>query len=296
MPRSRCASSARTLAVLIPCLLVATGGELRAQTAAVGAPEWKPQVSERLVRLPASALDKQIDRDFGQSTLGKALVGQEESLRLKGQTLADIDAAIELADGPEVVALKHRFLLEKQAYIQTAGERVQLERQKLETKKRLLDKVLQGLKGGDATEPESKKQLLAQQAQARKRLEQTVAMADKMVLGSPLVGDSKYRREFDQKMAALDALKQRMAEHPMNKEPEIDGSAVSKEEYLRHMVAATEGELALVGIEEEMLGMMAKLVSLDALALAEEVKDPELIDSTVPETGRIETAVRFFIQ
>jgi hypothetical protein len=69
----------------------------------------------------------------------------------------------------------------------------------------------------------------------------------------------------------------------MNQGPVIDGTEVSKVDYVRHMVALTEGELALIAMEEEMLGYMARLVGLDALALAEKQADWEVGDDVIVE-------------
>ena len=60
-------------------------------------------------------------------------------------------------------------------------------------------------------------------------------------------------------------------------------------------VLVPEPELALLGVEEEMLGYMARLVALDAMALAEQMADPELADSDLPEPDGIEHAVRYFV-
>ena len=67
--------------------------------AAVEAPTWQPQASERLVKLPPSYLKKSLDHDFSQSELAAAIQASESEIDMKGQTLADFQTGIEQADG-----------------------------------------------------------------------------------------------------------------------------------------------------------------------------------------------------
>ena len=48
-------------------------------------------------------------------------------------------------------------------------------------------------------------------------------------------------------------------------------AGMSKEDHLRGLVAAAEADLANLDQEAGILGLMAKLVSLDALALSDDV-------------------------
>ncbi|MEQ9327681.1 MAG: hypothetical protein RJQ21_10350, partial [Rhodospirillales bacterium] len=57
--------------------------------------------------------------------------------------------------------------------------------------------------------------------------------------------------------------------HPMNAQPAADGEEITREDYLRQLIGDLEAESALVAQEEQILGFMAKLVALDAMALAE---------------------------
>ena len=55
----------------------------------------------------------------------------------------------------------------------------------------------------------------------------------------------------------------------MNRRPEILGNAVTRENYLRQLLTENQGEIALLDQEAKILSFMAKLVSLDALSIAE---------------------------
>ena len=136
--------------------------------------------------------------------------------------------------------------------------------------------------------------LVASQDAARERFEGTVSETDVKLLATRAVPESKYAREYAQNLAAIDNLVQAIEHHPMNAAPELDGQAVSRQDYVRQLIAETEGGLALLDQEEKMLGFMAKLVALDARALEEEVIDLELLDSDVPEITVV-SAVGFFV-
>ncbi|MGE4658089.1 MAG: hypothetical protein AAEI08_04060, partial [Gammaproteobacteria bacterium] len=83
--------------------------------------------------------------------------------------------------------------------------------------------------------------------------------------------------------------------HPMQMKNgrNLDDLEMTKEEYLRKMLAEIQAELALIDQEEGMLGYMAKLIALDAMALSEEVVDFEIADSDVPIVS-VASSVTFF--
>lgn len=281
------------LSAALTSLIALNAGLASAETVA-NDPSWRPQVSEQLIKLPAAILNKRIDRDFKDSSLGAAIRQTETGLRSKTQTLADITAAIEMASGEQQQQLRHRLVVEKQAFIQEASAKNGMQREQLMTKRRLLERILDELGQDQAGMTESRKALIETQAAARERLEASIGLADQLLSTNPLAEESRYAREYEEKRAALASLKAKIDDHPMSQDPLIDGEALTKPDYVRHLIAVSEGELALLEVEDEILGMMAKLTSLDALALAEEVDDPEFADSDVPSGGAIIKAVDFF--
>lgn len=58
----------------------------------------------------------------------------------------------------------------------------------------------------------------------------------------------------------------------MNAAPVVDGRDLGKAEYLAHLIAEAESGLALLDQKDLVLAYMAKLVALDAMALADEVE------------------------
>ena len=58
----------------------------------------------------------------------------------------------------------------------------------------------------------------------------------------------------------------------MTAEPTLNGEVVGKADYVRGLLSRSEAELAILDQEEDILGFMAKLVALDAMALAEGIE------------------------
>lgn len=240
-----------------------------------GTPSWQPDASERLVKLPGSYLKKAIDRDFAGSELATALNDVDSRIRLKGQTLSDLQAAIDKADGDVKTELRHQFLAEKQEFIKLMGEQQDLRRKQVETRSKLYERLLAKLERRDAGMSPAKAELIKHQEAARQRFENSVASVDMALFGSSTAGESKYSREYSKNMTAIEALVQAIKEHPMTAQTEVDGKAMSKQDYLRQLLADNQAEGAILDQEETILGYMAKLVALDAMALSDEVAAAE---------------------
>ena len=80
-------------------------------------PDWKPQSSEKLVKLPSTYLKKSLDSDFADSELGLAIEKINEESNLKIQTLKDLNFAATQSEGEVRTELRHQLLAEKRAYI-----------------------------------------------------------------------------------------------------------------------------------------------------------------------------------
>ena len=248
-------------------------------------PSWQPNATERLVKLPSTYLKKAIDRDFADSELAIALRDTTSNIGLKSQTLADLQAAIDQAEGDVKTELRHQFLAEKREFINLMGQRQELRRKQVEIKIRLYERLLKKLeRRGSAASP-TKVALLEKQEEARQRFANSVAQVDMKLFGSSVAGESRYSREYAKNMEAIETLVQAIKGHPMNAEPEIDGQPVSKPEYVRQLITENESSLAILDQEENILGYMAKLVALDAMALSEEVAGDELPEDLTDDDG-----------
>lgn len=269
-----------------------------ASTAGANTAVWEPSASEKLVKLPATYLKKAVDRDFAKSELATALTDVKSQIGLKTQTLQDLQSAIDRAEGEVRTELRHQFLAEKQEFIKLMGEQQELQRKQVETKIRLYERLLDKLGRSKAAASPQRAELIKQQEGARQRFETTVAAVDMKLFDSTELTESKYSRDYAKNMSAIESLVLAIQEHPMNQEAELDGQEVTKEDYLRHLIADNQARVAIFDQEETILGYMAKLVALDAMALSEEVAGDNLAsDGLAGEGGEISlsSTVDFFI-
>ncbi len=259
-------------------------------------PTWQPEVSERLVKLPATYLKKSLDRDFAKSGLGLAIRDLDDEIGFKSRTLGDLQGAIGKADGEVRTELRHQLLAEKRAYLEMVSRKHALRRRHVVAKKRVLEGLMARISRDEASMTPARETLIASQVAARQRFEATVPAVDIKLLATSAAPESRYSREYGTNLTAMETLMRAIDDHPMNAQPVIDGQAVSKADYLRQLIADTDAEIALIQQEETILGYMAKLIALDATALSEQVGDAERIDSDVTERTGITSVVDLFVR
>ena len=280
--------------VVILAMGLAAGGAARAaQDAAAG---WSPTSSERLIKLPASYLKKAVDRDFAKSGLAAALGESESAVRLKHETLQDLQEAMERADGDLKVDLRHRFLAEKRAYLELVAHGQTLRRKRARTKVKLYERLLRKLGFRRNAMTPQKAVLVEKQQAALRRLDATSARVDTKLFRSSLGKESRYAAAYATNLAAIERLVQAIGAHPMNEEARSNTAGLSKEDHLRGLIASAEAELATLDQEASILGFMAKLVSLDAMALSEDVLGVDADGNDTNETGSgLSKAVELFV-
>jgi len=265
---------------------------------AAAQPKWAPKASEQLVKLPGDFLKKAVENDFSTSPLAAAISESDEKIQFKKSTLRDLQAAIERADGEMKVELEHQLLAEKSAYIGQMKTLQSLRKDRAKTKIRLYEKLLDKMNIKKRSMTPARMHLADQQNQARLRLESTVSLIDSQLLKSSMAPESRYSKEYTRNLTAIENLVQAINAHPMNQQPEIDGQPISRQDYLRQLISGSEAELAVLDQERAVLGYMAKLVSLDALALNEGLQGD--YDNTTDiddgaSTNDIASAVDLFI-
>lgn len=267
--------------------------------AAAATEKWAPAASEKLMQLPGDFLRKAVDNDFARSGLAQELVGLDEQVALKRSTLADLQRAIERSDDAEIrLDLQHQFLNEKRNYIELMREHQEIRRRRAATKVKLYERLLDRMnRERRATTPE-KAAFIAKQTAARERFEASASQVDTEILASAVASQSRYAREYARNLSAVQELSAAINAHPMNAAPAIDGQPVTRGEYLRQLIAENQGNLAIINQERAILGHMAKLVSLDALALSEGISEEAYaeidIDDTNEAPDQVTSAVEFF--
>lgn len=257
---------------------------------------WSPRTSERLIKLPANFLKKAIEQDYAKSSLAAAVRDTEEKMALKVKTLEDLRGAVEQAEGDLRIELRHQFLAEKRAYLDLVADHQSLRRKHAQTKIRVYEKLLGKIKRNNTALTPQRAALIDKQEAARDRFENTIAKVDAKLFRSSLMTESKYAREYARNVAAIEQLVQAVKAHPMNEQPNLHGTIVSREEFVRRLIGANEATIAVLDQEQSILGYMAKLVALDAMALSEAVDGDEIVGAEAETTEtRVTTAVEFFV-
>jgi hypothetical protein len=279
-------------AILLTLIL---GASASATTSAEDA-SWSPRTSERLIQLPSNCLKKAVEQDYARSSLAAAVRDTEEKMSLKVRTLEDLRGAMDQAEGDLRVELRHQFLAEKRAYLDLVADHQALRRKHAKTKMRVYEKLLGKMKRKNAALTPQRAALIDRQTAARARFESNIAKVDAKLFRSSLMSESKYAREYAKNVAAIEQLVQAVNAHPMNEQPKHDGAVVSREDFLRQLIGENEATLAVIDQEQSILGYMAKLVALDAMALSESVNGTDIAesDSQTPKTD-VTSAVEFFV-
>ncbi len=260
-------------ALVLTASLLGSAGGLLAPVAAEAA-TWTPRASEKLIKLPGDHLRRAVENDFRKSTLAAAISEADEKVDYKKSTLQDLKQALQRNAGSDEeieVDLEYQLIGEKQAYLSLARERQALKRKKAETRIRLYERLLAKMNRSQKALSPQKALLVEQQKQAQARFQGSLGKIDTELMQSSITTQSKYATEYANNMAAIENLVAAINNHPMNQAPTVDGVEVTQEDFVRNMITRNQAELALVDQEDMVLGYMAKLVSLDALALAENI-------------------------
>ena len=258
-------------------------------------PAWNPSVTEKLVKLPNDFLIKALDRDFSTSPLAEAIRSSDQKIALKVETLQDLRAATQQAEGEVLVELRHQLLADKRQYLELIKIKQKLRAKHLKTRVRFYKRLFKKTSTQAIGNSKDRAALIERQTQARERFKLSVDKVDMKLFASPVAPQSRYSTEYTKNFSAAKVLLAAIEAHPMNAKLRHQGKPVSKPSYLRHLIADAEAELALINQEKEIIGYMAKIVSLDAMALIEEVKLTDTNDETSNDSGaNIASTVELF--
>ncbi|MDY6920332.1 MAG: hypothetical protein SV765_08970 [Pseudomonadota bacterium] len=234
--------------------------------------QWRPLSSETLVKMPAGYLSRYVDQDFNASPLAQNIESKNKTLAELLSRMGELRQQVTNSQGEQQLALRHQLLLAKSNYLDAIEEKQRLDRLALDKKSRLYQSVLQNVLEDQRYrhDPVSAELIQNQQA-ARSRMERTVSTVDGLLAAQPDMTPSEYSQQYRENLSKVEALKTAIANHMANASPMIDGRDVSREEYVRHLLAGIESERSLLDQEQLMLGYMARLVALDAHALEQEL-------------------------
>lgn len=256
---------------------------------------WRPAATERLVRLPAGYLERAIEQDYQASGLARAIEDARAQLRARTLGLSDLQALARISAGAERDELRHQVLVEKRAYVDTMGRRLALERERVETRVAVFERLLEELARSGPPLTEQDQALEADRTAALERFEDSRTRIDMALLEGGAVEQSTYASEYGRHADALRALSEAIDRHPMNAAPELDGKPLDRTAHLRQLLIAAETERALLDQRELVVSYMARLVALDAMALADEMAERDAARTGRPEDRDLTLAVDAFV-
>lgn len=231
--------------------------------------QWRPQLSEKILLLPPKHMNDAIEQDFSKSGLAQNMTSVETQLSDQVSAIDQLKQNLSRYDEQEQIEARHQIIVGKKTYIELLGQQIDLKRERLHTKLGLLKRLDRNL-SRDAAQQKAASDVAQLQADAKSRIEGISSKLREQIALEPLTKETNFSKAFDKNMAAISALKDAIANHRMQSQLGLDSGA-TKADMLRQLMLDTEADLALIEIETELLGHMAHLLSLDAMALAEDV-------------------------
>jgi len=231
--------------------------------------QWRPQLSEKILLLPPKHMNDAIEQDFSKSGLAQNMTSVEGQLSDQVSAINQLKQNLSRYDEQEQIEARHQIIVGKKTYIELLGQQIDLKRERLHTKLGLLKRLDRNL-SRDTAQQKVASDVAQLQADAKSRIEGISSKLREQIALEPLTKETNFSKVFEKNMTAISALKDAIASHRMQSRLGLDSGA-TKSDVLRQLMLDTEADLALIGIETELLGHMAHLLSLDAMALAEDV-------------------------
>ena len=235
--------------------------------------EWQPQIVEKMYILPPKQLDRVLNNDFRNSSLYLNLKTADGKIKTRYSKIDQLNKSIPQFKGDEQIELKHQVIVEKKEYITDMSERLKIKREHLLTKKRFFEKIKRKTlfqKGNQNFKAQSKFQASREKAlQRSKKLDKKIS---NLLIGKNMSNNSKYFSEYQKTMLAMQQLETKIKSHPKFQENDLLLNAENKLESLNVFIDKLESELSVLALKEQVLTKMAKLVSLDAMELADSLQ------------------------
>ena len=235
--------------------------------------EWQPQIVEKMYILPPKQLDRVLNNDFRNSSLYLNLKTADDKIKTRYSKIDQLNKSIPQFKGDEQIELKHQVIVEKKEYITDMSERLKIKREHLLTKKRFFEKIKRKTlfqKGDQNFKAKSKFQ--ASREKALKRSKKLDKKISNLLIGNNMSNNSKYFSEYQKTMSAMQQLETKIKSHPKFQENDLLLNSENKLESLNVFIDKLESELSVLALKEQVLTKMAKLVSLDAMELADSLQ------------------------
>ena len=271
---------------------------LSGQALASSPPGWQPQISEKVLVLPQKQLERAIQRDFAASPLANDMMNVDQQIASEVTNIHSLSENQHLYEGEAAIEVKHQVLAAKRAYIGLMGEQISMKRKKLETKLRLYQHLTRTARRNDGDLAERRGITAAIDA-AQQRAGAVESELREELFYSTNLPESKFSGDYAANRQAIESLRSAIANHPLNKKDGGIDAPRNKIEELQQLAMGVEAQLAILDMEDEVLGHMAKLLSLDAMAFAEEVAEiAYLANDEVPNAAEFRSpaaGVKLFV-
>ena len=235
--------------------------------------EWQPQIVEKMYILPPKQLDRVLNNDFRNSSLYLNLKTADDKIKSRYSKIDQLNKSIHQFKGDEQIELKHQVIVEKKEYITDMSERLKIKREHLLTKKRFFEKIKRKTlfqKGNQNFKDQSKFEASREKAlQRSKKLDKKIT---NLLIGNNMSNNSKYFSEYQKTMLAMQKLETKIKSHPKFQENDLLMNSENKLESLNVFIDKLESDLSVLALKEQVLTKMAKLVSLDAMELADSLQ------------------------
>ena len=235
-------------------------------------PGWQPQISEKILVLPQKQLERAIQRDFAASPLASDMMNVDQQIASEVTNIQSLSANQHLYEGEAAIEVKHQVLAAKRAYIGLMGEQIGMKRKKLQTKLRLYRHLARTARRNDSNLAE-RREITAAIDAAQQRAGAVESELREELFYSTNLPETKFGEDYAANRQAIESLKSAIANHPLNQSDGSIDAPHNKIEELQRLAIFAEAQLAVLDMEDEVLGHMAKLLSLDAMAFAEEVAE-----------------------
>ena len=258
-----------------PVMMAALTGialTLSGQALASSPPGWQPQISEKILVLPQKQLERAIQRDFAASPLASDMMNVNQQIASEVTNIQSLSENQHLYEGDAAIEVKHQVLAAKRTYIGLMGEQIGMKRKKLQTKLRLYRYLARTALRNDSNLAEQREITSAIDA-AQQRAGAVESELREELFYSTNLPESKFGEDYAANRQAIESLQSAIANHPLNQADGGIDAPRNKIEELQRLAISIEAQLAILEIEDEVLGHMAKLLSLDAMAFAEEVAE-----------------------
>jgi hypothetical protein len=196
----------------------------------------------------------------------------DEDIQSTVTTIGKLQENQHLYEGEESFEVTHQIIAGKRDYLEMMSGQLDLKRQQLETKRSLYQRLMRQARASSIQSPQVEQHHLAIDAARVRSGAVETQLRDELFFSTNLE-ESKFGSEYAENRAAIEQLRSAISNHPANQQIVINGEPITKAEELNGLMLGVEAELALLSMEEEVIGYMAKLLSLDAMAFAEKVAE-----------------------